>query len=148
MRDFLIHIAGIGTYLVEAAIIYGLVTHEFVGFPLLLVAGLGFLYLAGYVLWGLRRVRPLAAAGEAEAVEAEEEPHVGPTIWPLVFALSTVLLTVGAILSRWVLVAGGAVFLAAAVGWFLDVLKQWRHPATPAVPTGPATDVEQPEQRA
>lgn len=73
----------------------------------------------------------------------EGEPHVGPTIWPLVFALSMVPMVVGAVGSRWVLVVGAIVFVGAGAGWLLDVQRQWQHhyshgPA-PAVPRGPDT---------
>src|SRR5262249_25756737 len=70
-----------------------------------------------------------ADAGPAPGEPAAEldEPHVGPTIWPLVYALSAIALVIGAVGNRWALVPGGVLFLAASIGWVRDVHRQWHH---------------------
>jgi hypothetical protein len=65
------------------------------------------------------------AAGAAPA--GEDEPHVPPTIWPLVFAVSTIGIVLGSVGPRWVLAAGAVVLVVSLVGWSLDVRRQWRH---------------------
>lgn len=141
MKVFLMHTAGIGTFLIEAGVIYGMVSGDFQTLPLILTVGAGFGYLCVYLVWATRRVRPQVYGGEPAAVEAEEEPHVTPTPWPLVFAVAALLLAVGAIASHWFLLAGAVIFLFAGVGWFIDIVRQWRHHPTQPVPPGPATDV-------
>jgi hypothetical protein len=44
-----------------------------------------------------------------------------------VFSLAAVGLALGAIVSRWLIVVGGVLFIAAGVGWFMDVGRQWGH---------------------
>jgi hypothetical protein len=84
----------------------------------------GALLFGGYLAQAMQRA---AAVQVSEGASAHQgEPHVGPTIWPLVFALSMVPLVVGALGSRWLLVVGGAVFVVAGVGWLLDVQRQWQ----------------------
>lgn len=140
MKPFVMHAAGIGGFLIEAGVIYGIVTHDFNGTPLILTAGFGFLYLSFYLVWATRTVRPQVYEGAPAAVEAEEEPHVSSTPWPLVFSLAAVLLIVGAVSSQWFFLVGGIIFLMAGIGWFVDVIRQWKHPPTHPVPPGPATD--------
>jgi hypothetical protein len=65
-----------------------------------------------------------AAASEQEEVP---EPHVGPTIWPFVFSLGAIALALGAVIGPWLPAIGGLVSAAAAVGWFIDVGRQWGH---------------------
>jgi ribose/xylose/arabinose/galactoside ABC-type transport system permease subunit len=127
--------------LVEAGIIYGIVTHDVQGAPMILTVGACFLYLVIYLVWATRKVKPKVETDHPAAVEAEEEPHVLPTPWPLVFSVAAVLLVVGAVASQWFLLAGGIVFAMAGIGWFVDVVRQWKHPPTHPVPPGPATDV-------
>jgi simple sugar transport system permease protein len=43
----------------------------------------------------------------------ETEPHVEPTIWPLVFAVSMIGLVVGALGATWALVEGGILLVVA-----------------------------------
>jgi hypothetical protein len=61
---------------------------------------------------------------------ADAEPHVGPTIWPLVFAVSAIGLVLGAVAVRWALLPGAILFVLASVGWVLDVHRQWHHHAS------------------
>jgi small-conductance mechanosensitive channel len=53
--------------------------------------------------------------------------HVGPTIWPFVFSIAAIILAFGIALTRWLLPVGGVLFVAAAVGWFLDIRGQTTH---------------------
>jgi Cytochrome c oxidase subunit IV len=68
---------------------------------------------------------------------------VGPTIWPLVLALSAVGFFLGLLAAKWLYAVGGVLFLVAAWGWLTDVQRQWRHhPAdaqTTEAPRGPET---------
>jgi hypothetical protein len=70
-----------------------------------------------------------SAMPSAPELAADAEPHVGPTIWPLVFAVSAIGLVLGAVAVRWALVPGAILFVLASVGWVLDVHRQWHHHA-------------------
>ncbi|HET9840889.1 MAG TPA: cytochrome c oxidase subunit 4 [Nocardioides sp.] len=113
-----------GAFLVVAGVLYGLHSREYQGLTLMLTTAGGAFLFGGYLTQALQRATAIQAAEAAPA--AEGEPHVGPTIWPLVFALSMVPLVVGALGSRWVLAVGGVVFVVAGVGWLLDVQRQWQ----------------------
>jgi Cytochrome c oxidase subunit IV len=115
----------LGAFLIVAGVIYGLVTYEWEGFTLMLTVAGGALLVGTYLTRAVQRARAALAAQEAGA--RDTEPHVEPTIWPLIFALSMIGLVIGAVLSRWVLAAGGVVLVAALVGWSLDVRRQWHH---------------------
>lgn len=157
MKFFALVAAGIGAFLIEAGIIYAFASGEYVGAPLILVVGGGFLYLALYATRAVKRasveVQAQGASDRAEpvAVEAQEEPHVGPTIWPLVLSVGAAVLAIGAVASRWALLVGAVVVVVAGTGWFVDIIRQWRHvptPSTPPTPPGPATDmIDVPERR-
>jgi hypothetical protein len=70
-----------------------------------------------------------SATPPATETAADAEPHVGPTIWPLVFAVSAIGLVLGAVAVRWALLPGAILFVLASVGWVLDVHRQWHHHA-------------------
>ena len=71
---------------------------------------------------------PVAAEPEgAEArVPAPGPPveEVRPTIWPLVFSLAGAGIVAGVLASHWILLVGGVLAVAAAGGWFREVLVQ------------------------
>jgi len=113
-----------GVFLVVAGVVYGIHSRDYQGLTLILTTAGGAFLFGGYLSQALQRATAIQSAERATA--AEGEPHVGPTIWPLVFALSMVPLVVGALGSRWVLAVGGVVFLVAGVGWLLDVQRQWQ----------------------
>lgn len=113
-----------GVFLVVAGVGYGIHSRDYQGLTLILTTAGGAFLFGGYLSQALQRATAIQSADQTTA--AEGEPHVGPTIWPLVFALSMVPLVVGALGSRWVLVVGGVVFLVAGVGWLLDVQRQWQ----------------------
>jgi len=120
---------GLGAFLIVMGIVYGLVTKEYEGnVEMLTVAG-GALLIGGYLVRAVQRARATVAAqaAGAEPGAADTEPHVPPTIWPLVFALSMIGIVIGSVGPRWALAAGGVVLVASLVGWSLDVRRQWRH---------------------
>jgi hypothetical protein len=119
---------GLGTFLIVTGVVYGLVGEYEGGTEMLTVAG-GALLVGVYLVRTVQRARATLAAQAAGAGPGagETEPHVAPTIWPLVFALSMIGLVIGAVGSRWALAGGGILLLAALVGWSLDVRRQWRH---------------------
>jgi Cytochrome c oxidase subunit IV len=122
-------IFGFGGFLLVTGVIYGAVTYEWEGTTLMLIVAGGALLVGAYLVSAVHRAR-VALAAEAAAVPLggpDAEPHVGPTIWPLVIALATIGLVVGAVGPLWALVGGGALFIAAGIGWILDVRQQWRH---------------------
>ncbi|MDP9340837.1 MAG: cytochrome c oxidase subunit 4 [Actinomycetota bacterium] len=115
---------GLAVFLGVAGVVYAVASHEYVGTSLLLIATACFAFLGLYVR---RAVRAAAAESRADSAEKAEEPHIAPTIWPFVFSLAAVGLALGAIVSRWLIPVGAALFVAAGVGWFLDVGRQWGH---------------------
>jgi hypothetical protein len=126
------------------SVVYWYMQHEHEAFGLLIMTAVSFGILGLYAALSLRAARRGAGAA-AEAAE-EEEPHIGPTIWPFVFSISAALITVGILALRWVLVPGALVFAAAAVGWIREARMQWRHPEhRPAdAISGPQTDAPPP----
>jgi hypothetical protein len=131
----------LGVFLVVSGIVYGIHSHDYQGLTLMLTTAGGALLFGGFLAQALQHGQATPATGSVHVEEGE--PHVGPTIWPLVFALSMVPLVVGALGSRWVLVVGGVVFVVAGVGWLLDVQRQWQHHyshgSAHALPRGPDT---------
>jgi hypothetical protein len=111
----------LGGYLLAAGLVYGTTNKERIGLVLLLVAAGGFTYLGTYAR---RAVRAADRAAKAEAEPGAAEPEVRPTIWPLVFSLAGAGIVVGVLASHWILLAGALLAVAAAAGWFLEVLAQ------------------------
>lgn len=130
MRVFARVALGIGVFLFVAGIVYGTVWKERTGGVELLCAAGGFTYLGIYanraVRSASRALQRDQAAGEGAALPLEE-PEVRPTIWPLVFALAGAGLVAGVLASRWLLILAAALFLAAALGWFHEILSQRTH---------------------
>jgi hypothetical protein len=121
---------GLGAFLIAAGVIYGVHSHDYEGLTLSIIVAGGTLIIGGYLGSVLRRARTtLATMAAAPGSAADEEPHVGPTIWPLVFAVSAIGLVIGTVSSRWALLPGGVLFVAASVGWVRDVHRQWHHHA-------------------
>ena len=118
----------LGVFLIVAGIIYGLVAREYEGLTLMLTVAGGALLVGTYLTRAVQRARTsLAAESAGAAATGDIEPHVAPTIWPLIFALSMIGLVIGAVESRWALVGGGVLLVVALGGWSLDVRRQWRH---------------------
>src|SRR5438093_7373364 len=61
-----------------------------------------------------------------------------PTAWPIVLAFGTTLLFAGLVTSAPVSVLGAMLMIAAAVGWFRDVLPHEEHEVVPVRPELPA----------
>lgn len=155
----------LGAFLLVSLAIYAWHSREYEGVLLSITVAVAALIFGGYAALVVRRSHaalttppaegeaateespagePLAAVGHpgADAGVELDEPHVGPTIWPLVFAVSAIGIVVGTVGNRWVLVPGGILFLAAAVGWVRDVHQQWHHHAARlhATHVGPQSD--------
>jgi hypothetical protein len=119
---------GLGAFLIVMGIVYGLVTGEYEGTTEMLTVAGGGLLIGVYLVRAVQRARAAVAAQAAGAGSAgDSEPHVPPTIWPLVFALSTIGIVLGSVGPRWVLAAGAVVLVVSLIGWSLDVRRQWRH---------------------
>jgi uncharacterized membrane protein len=110
---------GLAIFLGVAGSIYLFTSHEYAGSTELLVASITFAFL-GIVL----RVADQRAAAEPGE---EEELHIGPTIWPLAFALSGVVLANGLIVSPLIVVVGVAGCAVCAAGWLRDVARSRAH---------------------
>ncbi len=118
----------LGVFLVVSGIIFGLVTRGYEGLTLMLTVAGGALLVGTYLTRAVQRAHAwLAAQPAGVTAGGEAEPHVAPTIWPLIFAVSMIGLVIGAVESRWALVGGGVLLIVALAGWSLDVRHQWRH---------------------
>jgi hypothetical protein len=120
---------GLGTFLIVIGVVYGLVAGEYEGATEMLTVAGGGLLIGVYLTRAVQRASAVVAAQAAGAGPGagDTEPHVPPTIWPLVFALSMIGIVFGSVGPRWALVPGGVLLVAALVGWSLDVRRQWRH---------------------
>jgi len=119
---------GLGAFLIVMGIVYALVTKEYEGGTEMLTVAGGALLIGVYLTRAVQRARAgVAAQAAGAAPPGDDEPHVPPTIWPLVFALSTIGIVLGSVGPRWVLAAGAVVLVVSLVGWSLDVRRQWRH---------------------
>lgn len=131
----------LGAYLLAGGLIYGGTNKERIGLVLLLVAGSGFAYVGLYARRAVRASDRAArdAAGGEPGTQVGTEPgspgtqappvgpqieEVRPTIWPLVFSLAGAGLVAGILASHWILLVGGLLAVAAAAGWFREVLTQ------------------------
>ncbi len=120
--------SALGGFLIVAGVVYGVVARDYEGLTLALTVAGGALLVGWYGLSVLRRSRSaLIAAAAGADPGAAGEPHVGPTIWPLVFAVATIGLVVGAVANRLALLPGALLFVAASIGWVLDIHRQWQH---------------------
>lgn len=117
---------GLGIFLIIDGVLYGLHSRDIDGVVLILTVAGGALVLGSYLIRGVHRASVVQEAKPGEGV-TETEPHVEPTIWPLVFAVSMIGLVVGALGATWALVEGGILLVVALVGWALDVRRQWQH---------------------
>jgi hypothetical protein len=106
----------LGLFLLVAGSTYGVMSHEPAGTTLLLVASATF--------WFLTLVTRRVARQEEERPSQEgTEIHVAPTIWPLGFAISAVIIGLGLIVTPWILIPGGVAFVLCALGWLRDVAR-------------------------
>jgi len=128
----------LGVFLVAAGISYGLHSGDYDGLTLLVTTAGCALLVGSTMVRSLRGTSVAGAADDHNLSVAHSEPHVGPTIWPLVLSVSMIGLVVGAITSPWVLLVGGVVLVVAGVGWVLDVHHQWLHHYRPSMDTAVA----------
>jgi hypothetical protein len=105
---------GLGSFLAVAAVVYGFTSHEPAGTTLLAIAAITFGFLA-LVLRSASRRTP--------EEQAEEELQIGPTIWPLGFAVAGAVIAIGVIASPWVVVVGVLGFAVCAWGWLRAVTR-------------------------
>jgi hypothetical protein len=109
-----------GLFAVDAVVFWSL-QHEHIGTSMIAMTAVGFAFLGVYAGTALRKAR------RQEQAPASPEPHVAPTVWPAVFALSAVGMTLGLLVAPWLLVIGGILFAAAGAGWTADTRRQWKH---------------------
>jgi hypothetical protein len=105
---------GLAGFLAVAAIVYGLTSHEPAGTILLGIAAITFGFLALVFRSASRR---------SPEEQAEEELQIGPTIWPLGFAISGAVIAIGVIESTWIVVVGALGFAVCAWGWLRGVAR-------------------------
>ena len=79
-------------------------------------------------------------AGNPEAVVLP-----APTAWPFVLALGVSLIFAGLLTNASISVLGAILYIAGAVGWFLQVLPHEHHVEVPAVPEAEAAAIPAPE---
>ena len=108
-------------FLLIASAVYGFTSHEFAGAGLLFVGSATFCYL-GLVARSAARGGWPGDDEDAEAV-AEELEVAAPTIWPLGFSISALLLVLGLIVSKWILLLGVPAFAVSAAGWLREVAR-------------------------
>jgi hypothetical protein len=118
----------LAAFLAAAGLVYAVTSREPVGGSLILVAAVSFTYV-GLILRAAVRSADRAAenAQGGKDEPADEEEHVGPTIWPFAFSLAAIAFVLGIVVARWLLIAGGALFVACALGWIMDVRHQHAH---------------------
>lgn len=110
-----------------AGVFYGVYVHELAGSVLLGVFSVALLYIATV----------LRGASEYDTAELDQdaEPQVGPehvfppSWWPLVMALGAGVALIGLKYQVVVMAVGFAIFLVAAVGWFVQAGHQSAHSA-------------------
>ena len=125
-------LVAIAVFLTVDAAVYLLTARELTGGPLIAMTAVSLAFL-GLVLWVVahRATREVEEhPGEVGAVTLD---HVGPTIWPVGFALSAALLAIGLVTVVWLVILGAGVFLASMVGWFIDIRNQHKHEPAPDV---------------
>src|SRR5439155_23791428 len=111
-----------------AGLVYAVTSHEPSGGSLILVAAVCFAYVGLILRAAVRNAEPASEQAQGRKEEpAEEEDHVGPTIWPFAFSLAAIGFVLGIVVARWLLVAGVALFVVSAAGWFVDVRRQHTH---------------------
>jgi len=141
----------IGLFGLVAAVVYWLVSYEWLGTVALLTLGLGPGF-AGLVMVAMHRdrtqgigslLRRLAGAPEARAVAAEEPVATdevvvipAPTIWPFVISLGFAIALTGLVFGLWLVLMGGILVVAGMWGWLSSVYREYQ--ATRALTGGGA----------
>ena len=107
-------------FVADAVVYWSLQKPEYIGTTMIAMTGVGFGFIALYAFTAVRKAR------RQEQVPLAEEAHVRGTIWPAVFALSALGFTLGVLVTPWLLIVGGALFVAAAAGWTVETRRQWK----------------------
>ncbi|HEU4567796.1 MAG TPA: cytochrome c oxidase subunit 4 [Marmoricola sp.] len=128
----------LGVFLILAGIGYGLHSGDYDGLTLMVTTAGCALLVGAYMVRSFHAGDVEVGADDASLPVAHGEPHVGPTIWPLVLSLSMIGLVIGAVTSAWVLLAGGVLLVVSGVGWLFDVHDQWLHHYRPSGETSAA----------
>lgn len=76
----------------------------------------------------------MTTRAEFEATRPESVDLPAPTAWPFVLAAGLALMTAGLVTTLAVTAVGAVLFIAAAVGWFREVLPHERHETVPVAP--------------
>jgi hypothetical protein len=113
----------IALFLIVDGSIYLATAREWTGGLLIMATSIAFVYM-GYILRGAVRRASKEMAEDPTEVGGVVLDHVGPTIWPVGFAVAAVLLAAGSVAVRWLLIPGAILFVASALGWFMDVRHQ------------------------
>ncbi len=125
MRLLAVILRALGVFIIVSGVVYGVLAKEYEGLTLMLTTAGGALLVGSYLIQGVHRAQEERNQGAPEP--SDEEPHVEPTIWPLVFSLSMIGLVLGAVAARWILAPGLVLLLVSLLGWALDVRRQWQH---------------------
>ena len=123
----------IAVFLIVDAAVYMVTAREWTGGPLIAMTAVSLTFL-GLVLWVVARRATREVEEHPGEVGGVKLDHVGPTIWPVAFALAAAILAIGLVTAVWVTILGAIVFLASMVGWFMDIRNQHK-------PHEPAKDV-------
>lgn len=145
MRPIARTMVWLAVFLIVDSAVYMAAAREWTGGPLIAATAGAFAYLALVFRRAVRRAAREAEASPSEQVGAVELDHVGPTIWPAGFAVAALVLVPGAVVARWLLIPGGIMFAAAAVGWARDIRHQHaHHPAAEAEAVSPGSETPAP----
>jgi hypothetical protein len=129
---------GLGLYYLIAGFGYALTSHFVDGFPLMMGAAVSIALFGGYAYLAVRRGE-LDLASREHAVEPVE-PHVGSTIWPFGYAVAAIAFVVAFLAYSPLYALAAIMFLAATVGWFDDVRRQWQNNGEDPSASGLRTD--------
>jgi Cytochrome c oxidase subunit IV len=114
----------IALFLAVDVTVYLSTAHEYTGGLLIVGVVIAFTYLGYTLRQATKRAAQELAADPSAEIGGVELEHVGPTIWPAVFSVSAIVLALGAVTIKWLLIPGGILFVASALGWFRDVRHQ------------------------
>lgn len=129
----------IGLFGVASALIYWLISYEWLGSIALLALGLG-PGMAGLVMTVMNRGRSAGGGAEqvrrffgmprevrGEAIPPEEVVVIpGPTIWPFVLSLGFAVGLTGLLFGLWLSLIGGILVAFGIWGWLRSVLREYR----------------------
>jgi len=137
---------GLSVFLLVTGIVYGVTSSERQGTVHLIVSAVVFGYIGIVTRAAARKAEEVPPERTPSVVEEEvaelPEGEIAPTIWPVGFALAAIGLVLGVVIQHWLLIIGGALFVASGVGWFQDIRHQHQH--AHQEPAGTAGEVPTP----